>query len=318
MPDWDALETRTVPTDSFSAKRKRDRTHERDCSRRERIEAKASSTKTQIDCTHCCKKNCHLLYSVRHVEAFRHAMTSALTSSPTTRREFVANRILYDECAMEKTMTADGIVNNSQTAGQKVSRVFHLDHPRSITESMLHMKVDLPTKPTQLQFVCGKYFTWVLQVSNNFIYQPNSSSKRMLVESKPRVAARESPKLYKIISWLLVVASFYLFSPTSSDIYLPFANRTAVWSLFIHEMNESNKSETNCDSESDSENDDSDTKEVSAEENKCEKEHTDNALEKPFCSKQYFCQAWKSDQLQHIKIRKHLRFSLCNTCVELR
>jgi hypothetical protein len=186
--------------------------------------------------------------------------------------------------------------------------------------SILQMKVDLPTKPTQLQSVCGQYFTWVLQVSNNFIYQPNSASKRMLVESKPRAAARESPKLYKISSWLLVVASFYLFSPTSNDIYLPFANRTAVWSMFVHEMNESNKSEieTNCDSESDSENDDSDTKEVSTEENKRENEHTDNALEKPFCSKQYFCHAWKSDQLRHIKIRKHLRFSLCDTCVELR
>jgi len=210
---------------------KRQRTHDRTDSRNKKAQKLLSDASNWFDSheTGCCHSDCQHLYSLNHVEVFRHAIGQAYNESAEKKREFVANRILYVETKVDE-----------DDAEYRQSKLFHLDHPVAMIKPHMSFTSTLPQQPVRLQPVCGKYFKWVLNVSNNFIYQPNKTSKRMTVVTTPR-APQESVKASKVISWLILLASFYLFSPTSSDIYLPFANKMAVWAMFTHESAELRK-----------------------------------------------------------------------------
>ena len=128
------------------------------------------------------------------------------------------------------------------------------------------------------------YWLWAYDCSRNFVYQPGHTDKKMKVDRKPNVSAHRtsaSRKLSLIVSWLLALASMYQFSPDSQNILLPFRNKAAVFGLFVHELEMKQEPST--------------------------------------CSLSYFRNVWSSEEdVRHIKIRKHLRFAICDTCVELR
>ena len=132
--------------------------------------------------------------------------------------------------------------------------------------------------------VCKTFFTWSLGVSNNAIYQPSSGCKRFvsaprLKQTKPRLANKAS----QVSTWLLEAARYYQISPDNDLILLPYADKAAVHALFKEEMLRA------------------------------------GVDEKDVAKLSYFRSIWNVEpSLQHIRIRRWLRFAVCDECIGFR
>jgi len=51
--------------------------------------------------TNCCKASCNSKYLPSHVRAFRHSVVASFRASAERKREFVGNRITYDESKVD-------------------------------------------------------------------------------------------------------------------------------------------------------------------------------------------------------------------------
>ena len=141
----------------------------------------------------------------------------------------------------------------------------------------------------ELVHVCGDFFAYVLGVAKNKLYQPTNPSPDFQTTT-PRQTTGNSHsdkpgKAYWVVFWLVHLAQFYLHDPTSDRIILPFADKRAVYDMYLQEAEDA---------------------EVRARWCPC-----------GVPSRSWFYQAWTSDPAaNHIKTRKTLRFSLCPQCVE--
>ena len=127
--------------------------------------------------------------------------------------------------------------------------------------------------------VCAAFFRHVVGCSTTFISQPSIPSKRMCRELPGRI--RKRPKFNQVVMWLLAIAAFYQLSPDSNFIFLPFPRRRDVFNLFLLEMKEE-----------------------------------DDEFE---CDPSHFFKTWKEHvDTNNIKLRKHLRFAMCDTCINFR
>jgi hypothetical protein len=89
---------------------------------------------------------------------------------------------------------------------------------------------------------------------------------------------KPTPKEDAIVLFMKDLSRFYQLSPDDDSVYLPFPKRRVVHQIY--------------------------------------KDQVARAL---LCHHGYFCHVWKKNPLiTHIKLRKHLRFALCDTCVEFR
>ena len=140
-----------------------------------------------------------------------------------------------------------------------------------------------------LTHVCGDFFAYVLGVAKNKMYQPTNPSPDYQTTT-PRQTTGSSRsdtpgKAYWVVFWLVHLAQFYLHDPTSDRIILPFADKRAVYDMYLQEAE-------------------------------------DEQVRAKWCpcgvpSRSWFYQAWTNDPAaNHIKTRKTLRFSLCPLCVE--
>lgn len=139
----------------------------------------------------------------------------------------------------------------------------------------------------EVRAVCGDFYTYVLGVTKNKLYQPGSPSTSFQT-TVPRASlggqSQKPNKAYYVVLWLLNLSQFYLHDPTADRIILPFADRRAVYDLYEHEM-----------------------------EDEAQRAHW-----APWgtASRSYFYRAWREDvNSDRIKVRKTLRFSLCPQCV---
>ena len=88
----------------------------------------------------------------------------------------------------------------------------------------------------------------------------------------------DCPKQWEVEQWLVDLSKYYQVQPDSDIILLPFANRASVYD--IYKVDEDNDQRV---------------------------------------SKSYFLKTWRTSRFtKHIRLRKHLRFTKCDTCVELR
>jgi hypothetical protein len=96
----------------------------------------------------------------------------------------------------------------------------------------------------------------------------------------------ETPgKAYYVVAWLINLAQFYLHDPTAARIILPFADKRAVYDMYLHETEDKATLE----------------------------EYAPCGVP----SRSWFYNAWTNNPAaNHIKTRKTLRFSLCPQCVE--
>ena len=92
---------------------------------------------------------------------------------------------------------------------------------------------------------------------------------------------RKRAKFNQIVMWLLGIAAFYQLSPDSNFTFLPFPRRRDVFNLFLVEMQEED--------------------------------------EKFKYDKSTFFKTWRiHPDTNDIKLRKHLRFAMCDTCIKFR
>jgi hypothetical protein len=102
--------------------------------------------------------------------------------------------------------------------------------------------------------------------------------EKKLVVDTEGTVWRKSPKEDNIVIFLRDLSEYYQVSPDNNFIFLPFANRRVVHGIFIEQ-----------------------------------------APPEDTVHPTYFMQTWRKNPLcKHIKLRKHLRFALCDTCVEFR
>lgn len=98
------------------------------------------------------------------------------------------------------------------------------------------------------------------------------------VHRHKRSKTKNSYRQWDIEQWLVDLSQYYQLQPDSDIVLLPFANRASVYEIFI------------------------------ADEGKDGNVHSS-----------YFHKVWRtSDRTKHIRLRKHLRFTKCDTCVDLR
>ena len=138
--------------------------------------------------------------------------------------------------------------------------------------------------------VCVHFFKWVLQISNNHIYQPTIENAKFQINLTPRVhSTRKCMVAFKIVEWLRDTADFYLHDPASEIFFMPYGSKLAVWQLYESQA-------------------------------KIEAfghffTWREDKIYVP--SYNYFRHVWKtSDDLKHVKLHKYLKFSKCDLCVE--
>jgi hypothetical protein len=93
-----------------------------------------------------------------------------------------------------------------------------------------------------------------------------------------------------VVGWLRDFATCYLHDPASLSIQLPFASRTAVYEVYVSESQDADFAQLFV---------------------------LEEGGPPVVASKKYFYHVWaKDERLRHITVRKYLRFSLCEKCVE--
>ena len=129
---------------------------------------------------------------------------------------------------------------------------------------------------------CRDWFNWVLGISRDKITQPGVTDARYNPSAATvrRAYARSTRPALRwclVVNWLLLLSVYYLHDPAHEFIYLPFAQRQAVYDLFT----------------------------------------ADHKAEFPsgVCHYSWFKYIWRNDaRVNHIRLRKHLRFALCPDC----
>ena len=125
--------------------------------------------------------------------------------------------------------------------------------------------------------VCAKFFSFVLDRSNNYLYQPGTPGKPMVVDIA-NLHPRKTPKEDTVVQFMAELSQYYQLSPDSNFIFLPFPSRRDVHAIMNAEVEPS-----------------------------------------LHCGYPYFLKTWRANSLiTHIKLRKHLRFALCDECVAFR
>ena len=127
--------------------------------------------------------------------------------------------------------------------------------------------------------VCLEWFTFVLDVSTSFIYQPHIPEKEFQVELTGRVNTKRE-KTEAVVAWLLELAKWACLEPDTDKIALPFASWRAVWGMYMSDQPGSGL---------------------------------------PTVSASHFKRVRRREKrVRHIVLRRYLRFAKCDDCVEYR
>lgn len=227
----------------------------------------------------CCKQKCCLAYPEAAILDFRHHFYERLMSA-TDRRFFMKSRVMIADLTSQEEHPLLGLVPYG-----KLSRTFLLDvpsvHRRPLLDRLAARQLG-PTFP-----VCAQFFRFVFGVSWNYIYQPGQPGVEMEVERKKRHCSRPvlDTKSQSVISWIIDLAQWYQKQPDADLTLLPFTSRKVVWTLYQDECNNG----------------------------------TPESFMMRSCSESYFKMTWRTDPgCRTVRLRKHLRFSLCDDCVDLR
>lgn len=226
--------------------------------RRDVRRSKRSVTPSVASCTFpegstCCKgMQCHAKYSVASVQAIRRHFKSL---DATDKRAFIKQRLLESER-----------VDNS------IHRKYHLDlSPLTLDKPMV--------APEQRPRCCIRWFTFVLAISGNMIYQPHLPERFFQVKLTGRTNTAPV-KANAVVMWLKELSRWACLEPDNDVYALPFARWSDVYELYCEER---------------------------------------QAYDYPKVSKQYFREVRRTDaRVKNIVLRKYLRFAKCDDCVEFR
>ena len=172
---------------------------------------------------------------------------------------------------------------------RKGERTWMLESPTAIQEIVIQDKaIAIDVHGIETTPVCADFLCYALGVSRNKLAQPTVQSPHFQTKMPGRMDAQREHggKSVLVCFWLLQLAAFYLHDPVHAQIILPFADKKTVYDMYLEDTREDGE---------------------------------DRRMYAPDgpCSRSTFFRAWASTAATMlIKVRKTLRFSLCDKCVE--
>ena len=188
--------------------------------------------------------------------------------------------------------------SKNEELGIKHTR-FYLEPPDTIRYYVMQGAVPLHPACDMLHMlpVCVNFFTWVLQVSKNKVYQPTLKGEPFSVEMngprKGNVLIHEHDAADAIEKWLANYAEAHVHDPANPRIILTVGSRQEVYERFESDFREAKEPEDLFFFPKD--------------------RHNNYYLP----SASYFYRVWKL-KMKHIVLRKFLHFSLCDECIRYR
>ncbi len=179
-------------------------------------------------------------------------------------------------------------LSRRQHTGEDGLRTWRLESPKSMQALVIKSRaVTIETQGLDLVPVCVDFLVYALGISRNKLTQPTVPSPHFQTKMPGRMDRdREPSKNALVMFWLLQLASFYLHDPAHNQIILPFADRKTVYDMYLQDMKE-------------------------------DEEHARLFAPGGCCSKSTFYRTWATDEAcKYVKVRKTLRFSLCDQCVD--
>lgn len=234
------------------------------------------------DLDQCCvRMRCSDKYEEWQV---RKLMDFWATADIATRRHFVARRIIPIQS-----------VSNPESAEVLVGRLkyeYYMDPPEAILPTSV-IGIEPLRHNGQLLRVCSTFFTWV-GPSKSMIHQDKVKIQSVHGRYDPDLHLHRPRELpvdtvsYRASMWLRDLAQYYLADPTEEGVvYLPFANRKVVYSLYAADALDPDYAQY---------------------------------FSKGVATYATFCRTWRHDKdlRRKIRLRKWLKFSLCDDCVRYR
>jgi hypothetical protein len=151
--------------------------------------------------------------------------------------------------------------------------------------------------------VCSRFFTWATGTSNQFIAS-------VWDEPRPRVSNRraEDTKETRVLNWLTDLGRMYQQQPDSDIVILPFVDRATV-----HKVRRDRRNHTQRGAPSQKQPPPPSPAAPQLYASDCKDRGT------KCCSATYFNKVWRQNPSSFLlKLRRHLRFAKCSTCVFFR
>lgn len=201
-----------------------------------------------------------------------------------TRRHFVSKRIVPAQT--EADPEAEEVLIG------RAKYFYYMDHPDAIKPTT-EIGIYPARHEGELMRVCTEFFCHI-GPSRSMIHQDKVKYRLahgQFDENLHRHAARDTQvdtAAYQVSRWLRDLAQYYLADPTEEGVvYLPFANKKVVYSLYLADSVDSEYAQY---------------------------------FRKGVVKYSTFCETWRTDKglKRSIRLRKWLKFSLCDDCVRFR
>jgi hypothetical protein len=247
--------------------------------------SEAKSRKGDIDS--CCAgfSGCTGL-SAWGVQARALLITHVMTKDEGERREFLSRRIT------QRTVAPNVEYEDGDQESPHKGRRINSYVIESNTALLAHGPRHAPEDP---QPVCVRAFKYLLGISGNKIYQPAVPSREFDLDVNGGNRLKDERKLLQvdaITAWLKDLASFFQHDPKDECVSLPFATKKVVYQLY--------KAEYNACPEQD--------------------RSASPYFKAGLCGSSHFRKTWRrtKDLKRGIRLRKWLKFALCDECVDFR
>ena len=230
--------------------------------------------------TNCCGSNCTAPFEQAPIGLTRlRKKIQALKES--ARTEFINNRV-------RQKPQKEGVNSTRRSAGQE----YFIENAEYLCSETHAVRTKLPADDDCVRLGCKASFMWLLGVHSDKIVQPTNPSPSFSTNSgnsMRHLLAKVSDRSEAAVAWLTSLATFYQHCPKSSLVFLPFAGREVVYEMYLAEMIE----EYRLLSEDD--------------------------FAEQIVGKCWFLQLWRErEELSHIRLRRWLKFALCDACVSFR
>lgn len=131
--------------------------------------------------------------------------------------------------------------------------------------------------------MCKRYFSWSLGIGSHSIYQPTSGCTEHVSAPRRFRKGGNATKARQVVDWLVECARYYQISPDNDLVLLPYADKAAVYGLFKEESKRA------------------------------------GLADEKIAKQNYFLSLWNTEvEVQHIRIRRWLRFAVCDECIGYR
>ena len=227
----------------------------------------------------CCAAGCCSEYESTGAGAIIRRYVRTL--KPASRRAFISARM-----SQKRARHADDDSEETDQYGRRITTLY-MENPKDVLHDD---NVHLQASRVSLRRVCTQCFLCLLcGVSTNVLYQPGVQGRmfRETVNGGQESRRRTKPgKAASVTMWLLALAALYQHDPTSGHIFLPFTSKKMVWEMYQEDA-------------------------------KSGQPDSMQYFVPGVAKRARFFMVWHKS-VKHVKLRRWLRFALCDDCVYFR